>query len=131
MQAVCVDPAYVAKVWPLISQFILDAMRRGDNGTFENVEHDVLNGRALLWLAVSEKIEAAAVTQVDKTENSKVCWIVACGGEHCERWIGLLDPIEEYAKTVGCNAVRLMGRKGWERVLKNYRATKVIMERAL
>lgn len=130
-QAVCVDPTHVEKVWPLVSHFILSAMKRGDGGSFAEVQDGVLTGRALLWLAVSKEIEGAAVTKIAITESGKVCWIVACGGVHLSRWIDCLDAIEAYAKTVGCHAVRLMGRSGWLRVLKNYKATKIVLERRL
>jgi hypothetical protein len=107
-------------------------MRRGDLGRFDDLENDVLSGGALLWLAYSQPIiEAAAVTQIILTEKSKVCMLQACGGSCLERWIGLIDPIEKYAKQQGCQCVRLMGRKGWSRVLENYRETKIVLERRL
>jgi hypothetical protein len=107
-------------------------MERGDLGQFDIIERDVKTGGAILWVAIIEgKAIAAAVTQIDTTERSKVCTILACGGSHIENWIGFLAGIESYARQFGCNCVRLMGRKGWARVLKNYRTDKVILERRL
>jgi hypothetical protein len=107
-------------------------MERGDLGRFDVVEADVLTRGAILWVAFVEgRPTAAAVTQIDTTERSKVCTILACGGEHIENWIGFLPIIEGYARQFGCDCVRLMGRKGWARILKNYRTDKVILERRL
>jgi hypothetical protein len=107
-------------------------MQRGDLGRYEDIERDVLNGDALLWLAWCEpNIEAVAVTQIILTENSKVCMVQACGGSRFARWIGLLEQIEAYAKAEGCRCTRILGRRGWARVLKNYRETKVVLERQL
>ena len=107
-------------------------MQRGDLGTFGNVEDDVLRGDALVWLVYAKPvIKAVVVTQISITERGKVCTIVACGGYRSTEWIGLISSIEDYAKKQGCRAVRLMGRRGWKRVLKNYSETKVILERRL
>lgn len=107
-------------------------MERGDLGRFDDVERDVLNGSALLWLAWNEpKIEGAAVTQLSTTEKSKVCTIVACGGEGFRRWVHLIEQLEDYARNEGCDCTRILGRPGWQRVLKDYAAKKVILEKAL
>lgn len=131
-EAVCVDPKKVDEVWPHVRHFIQEALKRGDLGLFESLEADVLWGDALLWLAWDDpNIEAAAVTQLVRTEQGTVCMIHACGGSRHRRWIGLIEKIEAYAKAEGCKATRLMGRRGWQRVLKNYSETKVILERRL
>jgi hypothetical protein len=99
-------------------------------------------------------IAAAAVTELHQTEWRKVCVLVACGGaasgrsRHSPRrrastlwcssrvvgarnWVGLLDGIEAYARATGCEAVRLMGREGWQRLLPSYRRTGIVLERTL
>lgn len=107
-------------------------MERGDLGRFEDVERDVLNGAALLWLAWADpRIEGVAVTQLSRTEKSKICTIVACGGESFRRWVGLIEKLEDYARDEGCDCTRILGRLGWHRVLKDYAAKKVILEKAL
>lgn len=105
-------------------------MERGDLGRFETVEQDVLSGIALLWLAWNgTKIEAACVTQLDTTECTKACVIVACGG--AGQWSSLITDIEQYAQAEGCDAVRIYGRSGWVRVLPGYRTAKIVLEKRL
>jgi len=107
-------------------------MERGDLGTFAQIEHDVLSGQALLWLVwQAPVIKAAAVTQLVRSERSKVCMIVACGGEGMALWLPPNGKIECYARDEGCDAVRILGRKGWTRVLKDYRAPRVVLEKRL
>lgn len=107
-------------------------MLRGDLGSFEQVEFDVLAGDALLWLAYRKPvIEAAAVTQITQGDSGKVCTIVACGGSQRVRWLDLIGGIENYARQQDCRKTRIIGRKGWQRVLKKYSATKVLLERTL
>lgn len=130
--AVCVDHHLVNYIWPKVSQFVRQAMQVADLGRFDLLESDLLAGDALLWLAITnDDILGVAITQVITTECSKVCMIQACGGNGINNWLNLIGVIEAYARNERCDCVRLMGRKGWARLLKSYRADKVIMERRL
>lgn len=107
-------------------------MERSDLGRFDVIESQVLGGQAILWVAAENgEPLGAVVTQIEETERSNVCVIRACGGVNIKQWIGLLPLIEDYARDFGCNKVRFAGRKGWERLLKNYTQKRVIMERLL
>ena len=129
---VCVPRATVHKVWPKVCDLIYVAMKRGAVSSFKPVHDSVLAGAALLWLAWDgSKVHAAAVTELHKTEWRKVCVIVGCGGTDMKLWLHLLDGIEAFARAEGCDAMRIIGRKGWARVLKDYRVTRVILEKEL
>lgn len=128
---VCVPPGDVAKIWPLAGPFIRAAVEQTDLSEFADIEGDVLAGNQLLWLALSDHIEAAATTHLIKTRGKPVLVITACSGHQRERWQPLLARIEHYAKAEGSSCVRLYGRKGWQRALKDYRVEHVIMEKAL
>jgi len=166
---VCIPPDKVALVWPLARNLIFAAMKRGDLSSFGPVEDSVLRGDALLWLALTYedgdgvRIDAAAVTELHRTEWRKVCVVVACGAPlgrlgasgrsrpssravasradssradasratDMRRWIGLLERIEEFARAEGCEATRIIGRKGWARVLTSYQAKRIVLEKDL
>ena len=146
---VCIPPDKAARVWPLARDLIFAAMKRGDLSSFGPVEDRVLRGDALLWLALtnadgdSVRIEAAAVTELHRTEWRKVCLIVACGAlrrssratasraADTHRWIRLLEGIEDFARAEGCNATRIIGRKGWARVLTSYQTKRIVLEKEL
>lgn len=146
MRLVCVDPARAHEVWPHVRDLIHAAMKRGDLGSFRPVEASVLAGDALLWLAWDEdtgrtpdrgrgQVAAAAVTEIAETERRKVCMLVACGSARpatgMRDWLPLLKEIEAYARGAGCSAMRIMGRKGWARVLPSYKAKRIILEKDL
>jgi hypothetical protein len=98
-------------------------------------------------------IHAAAVTELHQTEHQgvhgtarrdgrerpdalherwrKVCVIVACGGSDMPRWLHLIEKIEDFARAEGCAATRIIGRKGWARVLAQYRTTRIVLEKEL
>ena len=150
---VCVPPDKVALAWPPVRSLIFAAMKRGDLSSFGPVEDSVLRGDALLWLALTYedgdgvRIDAAAVTELHRTEWRKVCVVVACGApsgrlrassradasraSDMRRWIGLLKRIEEFARAEGCEATRIIGRKGWARVLTSYQTKRLVLEKDL
>lgn len=131
MNCVCIDPAQVAKIWPLVSHLIREAMRKG-GGDFEDIERAVLSGERLLWVAADEEqIWASAVTGLHTENEHKFCCIWACGGRAREKWLPLLSEVESFAKAEGCQSMRIYGRKGWARVFPDYKLIQITLEKAL
>jgi hypothetical protein len=128
---ICVAPSEVNQMWPYAGGMIRSAIERTGLSDFEDIEKSVLAGDQLLWIAVSDHIEAAATTQLVKIAGCKVCILVACAGHQRERWLPLFAELEKYAKDEGCKIMRLYGRKGWERALDGYHVEHVVMEKAL
>jgi hypothetical protein len=124
---ICVPPKEVSLVWEYAGGMIRAAIEQTNLSDFADIEKDVLSGDQLLWLAVSDHIEAAATTHLSRN----VCTLTACSGHQRERWLPLFKKIEKYAKDEGCTAMRIYGRPGWERVLDGYRREFVILEKAL
>ena len=131
-ELVCIDPAQVERLWPLVSHHIRRAMERGGMGRFADVECDVLGANAYLWLAIDAgAVLAAAVTQVTQRNDQRLCTIVACGGRDWARWGGLIDGLEEYARAENCARMEIAGRPGWLRRLPGYRLRKIVIGKDL
>lgn len=133
MKLMCCPPWMAGDLWHHVRPLAGAALDRTDLGSLSELDTDVLSGRALLWIVHSDGrgIECAAVTQIQKTQASKVCMILACGGSGAERWKHLLSGVEEYAKSENCDAVRFTGRKGWKRIYPEYREIGAVFERRL
>jgi hypothetical protein len=132
MQLVCVDPARVAEIWPRIEPLIRAACEKMQLSDAAVLERQVRAGEALLWLAwEAPDIKAAAVTHITLCNGGKFCTLVACGGHDMMAWLPLLNEIDAYAKQQDCLAMRIYGRAGWGRVLKNYHVVGHILERPL
>lgn len=127
----CLPPSVIPEVWREVDRLLRPAMQRTGEMPMRDLLGALLNGRFLLWVAVGERLEAVAVTEVAETTVGKVCVVVACGGSKLKRWIGLLNGIEQYAQAEGCERMRIYGRKGWVRVLPAYKAKRVILEKEL
>jgi hypothetical protein len=128
MKAVCVDPKQIKKFWPHFKERIDRAINKIGLIDPAIIEKDVLSGRSLLWLAYDGLIvHAAAVTEL----HDGICEIVACGGEGLSQFLPLINDLEQYAKDENCKAMRIIGRKGWVRILKEYKTKAIIIERPL
>jgi len=128
MMAVCVDPERVKEFLPHFGHYIKSAVDRVGITDYERIVRDLLNGCALLWLACEENtVHAAAVTAL----VDDVCEIVACGGRGLPAFLPLIGRLEQYARDEQCTSMRIIGRRGWLRVLKNYKQKAVILERPL
>lgn len=128
---VCVNPKNILQIWPQARHLIKSAIEQTGLSEFADIEHAVLCGDQLLWLALSDHVDAAATTHLIRTSGKPVLIITACAGDHMERWLPLRQRVESYAKAEGCSCIRLYGRRGWERTLKDYRVEYVIMEKDL
>jgi hypothetical protein len=128
----CIPHDQTEQFWPHVATLIKSAMEKGRLSDCAGVEHSVRNGSALLWIAWNgERIKAAAVTELGQANGEKFCTIVACGGSERGQWLHLLAGLEAYGKAEGCAAMRIYGRRGWLQLLPEYRATRVLLERAL
>lgn len=117
------------ELWPHVRPMVCSAIDRTDLGRASDLDTDVLSGRALLWIVHGTGIECAVVTRLEQTQHSKVCFIPALGGRGSRHWLHLIEGIENYAKAEGCDCIRWVGRKGWKRMLPEYREVGVVMER--
>ncbi len=131
MHCICVDPAHVSKILPMVAQMLREAMENG-SGDFADIEGPVLAGDRLLWLALDEeRIWAAAVTGLHVEHEHKFAVIWACGGHEKHRWLALKDELEKFAKAEGCECIRVYGRRGWARELPDYRLIQITLEKRL
>lgn len=99
--------------WRRVEGWIAPALTYGgETHTFEDVRADIEARRAQLWTGP----DGAAVTQVLAYPRKKVLHVFAAGGA-----MGQILDFEETAaawgRAVGCEAMTLTGRRGWQRVL--------------
>jgi hypothetical protein len=129
-EPVFVTPDRVHLIWPYVEGMLDKAFRRADLDSIDSTRSDVLTGHALLWIIWDgAKITAALVTKIIKPHDTKICILVACGGEG--DWPHLIETIEEYARAEDCAITRIYGRRGWLRVLKDYHVSRVVLDKEL
>lgn len=131
MNLLAVPPSLAPQAWEKARDFISAACTRLDLADAYKIEADVLAGNAILWLAVDgNTVVGAGVTQLFEQAGHKVCEIVAWGSKDQAKCTPLLREIERFAKSEGCDCVRIVGRKGWARHL-DYGVKALILEKAI
>ena len=98
----------------------------------EDFYEAIYSGDMQLWLAVDgEEILASMVTQIIPYPRKKVLRIISIAGEGMDEWIFDLPIIEDWALSNGCTSLECWGRKGWLKVLKDWKCSYHIITKDL
>ena len=101
--------------WRDARRLLDKAVTKGGNRWID-VVRALSSGRAQLWLAIEGRPTSALVTRMDGTTLE--VWL--CGGAVLGRSLGCLETVIAAARQDGATDGRIVGRKGWLRVLKPY-----------
>lgn len=137
IKLICVAPQFVDKVWPYVRRWLDQALIRGHaDHSLDLIYRQLKAKTALLWVAHrKETIHAACTTEIVKAVegNDRWCVISTYGGSMPPSWEKMLERIEQYARDENCALMRLYGRSGWNRVLRDrgYHQAWVALEKRL
>lgn len=116
--------------WERCRPWIVAALEHGPGlESIEDVERLISEGRYSFWPGAN----CAAVCEVADYGQGKVLTLVHAGGDMKEL-VEVIEPaICNYARGLGCRAMLVVGRKGWERVCKGvgYEFACITMMKAL
>jgi len=122
----------VESVWDSVKNLIT---KTNDDVLNDNdIKGYLLNGDYTLWVAIDEEskdVVAAMTTEFAYYPRDKVCRVVTLAGERMKEWIGNLDMVEDWAKEQGCNYLDMYGRRGWIKVLPNWKEDSVLLRKKL
>jgi len=90
-------------------------------------------GAMQLWIATEEKnITLAMVTQIISYPQKKVLRVIAISGEKfIEAHSQFNDMVEAFAIRVGCSSMELWGRKGWKKMLPDWKDSYIVFTKDL
>lgn len=111
--------------WLRCREWIIPALEyAGGTHTEEDVLGAVLGNRAHLWPGKN----SAIVTEIETYPRVKVInfWLVGGDLEEVKEMQG---PILKWAKKIGCSRAAACGRRGWERVLDEWKPQATVLGR--
>lgn len=118
----------VATLWPRAAGCLQKALARQTEWELDDIREQLLAQRMQLWVV---PWTLAVVTQIQTYPGVRLCMLVLCGGEHLQAYKADLGAIEAWAKALGCDEMRVQGRRGWGRVYPDYEEIATIMRRKL
>lgn len=115
--------------WPEAAPLLQKPLERQSAMTIESVYRDCKSGKFHLWLIPGK---VAFITEIQQFPAERICMIVLCGGEGLDEWKVQADEVlTRYARTMGCNALMIVGRLGWSVVMPEYRRTDYVLRKTL
>ena len=116
-------PEDVLKIWPSLSAHIEKAIEHsaGELNLFD-IAQAAINGHNHIWVTFSgNTLTTVIVTRFLEYPRTKTLQIMTCSGA-IEDWDGWTEHhriLENFAKSNGCSAIEIWGRRGWGRRLKH------------
>ncbi len=132
-ELVTVQSHDIDEIWPSIEKYAESVCARS-NGKYspEDFYEELKTAKMQLWCAIADEGVVCAVgTRIVDYPQKKVCRIEFCGGKNYKSWIAYTSVIEEWAKSLGCNAIEVVGRKGWTRLYKDYKEQEITLSKDL
>ncbi len=130
---VAVPPDKAQEAWPLAEKYAQSAAGADQTGFSQvaDIHMNIMLGEAILWLAADgTKVIGAGATRIIE-DGRRYCEIFFWAADDQKKCAPLLKTIEKYAKDERCVSVRLAGRRGWARLLPDYKLVSVILDKAI
>lgn len=112
----------IAATYPFVQKY-LSASTQLSDGCFtpEDILQSLKNKEMQLWVVSCKSIiHCAIITEVKQFPHQKHLNILFLGGDEMDKWIHLIEDMINRAKNNGCDAVKIYGRKGWEKALSKF-----------
>ena len=134
MKAHLIQPEDVAYLWQDVGPMLARVTERSE-GEMEPDDYleTLTQGAMQLWIATEEKnITLAMVTQIISYPQKKVLRVIAISGEKfIEAHSQFNDMVEAFAIRVGCSSMELWGRKGWKKMLPDWKDSYIVFTKDL
>lgn len=115
-------------MWPRVEKALQKAIETQREWPTKDLFDQLRGQRMQLWVVPWDVV---VVTQIQTYPGARICMIVLCGGENLETHMQDLGAIETWAKSLGCDEMRLQGRKGWNRIYPDYEPIATVMRKML
>lgn len=96
------------------------AERFPDEITVKDLARDIINGKNQLWLILDDEQFKAFVTseiKVSEETGKKTVLLGELAGEGGVDLVSMIEPIEDWARSIGASYLTPIGREGWRKPL--------------
>jgi len=109
----------VDKVWPEVEKYLSDAVDYSyGKWSLDFLKDSIKNESHQLYVVIDGDVKAAIVTSITQCPNTRILSIDFCGGEGARDWATFaVDELAKWGRAIGCSAIEITGRPGWEKLL--------------
>lgn len=106
-------------IWPQVVHWIDAALEYDGDHTSYDAKCMIEDTGAQLWIIdVDYGLLGTAITQINIAPQRKVLTVWVVGGSGLDLWVGPLeDTLSRFALEKGCQAIQMIGRRGWKKHL--------------
>ena len=128
-----IRPDHIDGIWPDVEPHLERCVPHSEGELETEDFHQLLaNGEMQLWLAMEdEEILAAMVSQIVSYPRKRILRIIAIGGGEMKRWLPFLPGLEEWALENGATGLECWGRKGWLKILDDWKCSYHVLTKDL
>ena len=129
VRAHLLSPEDIPYVWEDIEPLLAKVSKHTEGEMLpEDFMTPLEEGLMQLWVAIEEKnIIAAMVTQIVPYPQKKTLRVIAIAGSDFKGlYARFNDMIEGFAVRVGCSSMELWGRKGWKKLLPDWKDSYIV-----
>lgn len=107
-------------LWPRLEPLVARALQYSPDYTLEEV-HNSLRALRRQIFATWPELDTICITAIEMRPAAKVLVIWWKAGKLHEDWRQMLDATEGWGRHMGCSRIEFRGRKGWKRLLPDYK----------
>ncbi|MDC1406059.1 hypothetical protein N8314_00730 [Akkermansiaceae bacterium] len=109
------------------------ALTKAPEYNVTDVIQEVIQGISVLWYITDTKgsIVGVVTTQIKQYPQLKVGLIHLLGGTDINKWVHTIETLESWAASNGCDSMEIQGRRGWLKMLPDYKEQRVFMTKQL
>lgn len=128
-----IAPWEVVQHWERIAELLKPVLARPEvDNTLEDVRQFLISGGMQAWHVDWRVIVVTAIQPFGSNPQAptrRVCQVVFCSGEGMDDWLEpVVTHLKEWAEAMDCQVLRISGRRGWTRVLPNFKETCTTLE---
>jgi len=121
LRAQIVQPEDIAYIWEQVAP-LLEKVKEHTEGEFET--DDYLEPQ-------ENEMHSAMVTQIVTYPQKQILRIISIAGSDFKKLYEFNDMIESFAIKTGCSGMELWGRKGWKKLLPDWKDTYIVYTKNL
>jgi hypothetical protein len=133
LKASLVHPTEIPLVWEQVEPLLAKVTEHTEGEiTTEDYIEPLSLGEMQLWIAVKdEELHSVMVTQIIPYPQKRILRILAIAGSEFKALYKFKDMVESFAIRSGCSALELWGRKGWKKLLPDWKDSYIVYTKDL